>query len=308
MSIPHKYKHKPYVNNLPLIHQGKTRDTFKTKKPGTRLIVTTDRISTHNIVHNSLISGKGQILTATQLFWILEVLTDVPNHILAYGKAIYNYLPGSPNQYPDDLHLRSIIALNLTMDSREYIFRARMAGSLWNDYYRRGLPNPYGLDLPKGLHLMSPFSRLEFTPTEKSETDNPENSAEVEAACPNKVEFVREVYQRGREFGLRRGIDIIDSKAEGGYRDSGRFNLGDEWLTGDCCRFVEADKIVIGQEPPWLDKEFVRQEVVKMWDGGLKVPVTLSTETIETTVGRYRRGFEMLTGRSLEAFQNHALS
>ncbi len=300
-------KRTPYVDNLPLLHQGKVRDTYATNTPGTRLIVATDGVSTHNVAHLSPIPMKGWTLNATSIFWATEVFPDIPTHILAYGLGIYEFLP-KDRVYAPDLHLRAIVARDLRMDPYEYILRARMAGSLWNNYYKLGLPNPYGLDLPEGLQLMSPFEQVQFTPTDKSETDDPVESDVIEGAYPDSVAMMREVYRRGREFAMNRDFDIIDFKGEAGRDSDGILRLGDECLTGDCCRFVPKDQIVIGKEPPWADKEFVRQAAIAQWAGDKnRPPLEFSPEVISATSDLYLGLFEQLAGRSLAIYQQHLL-
>lgn len=292
---------EPYVDNLPLIHQGKVRDTYQTTVPGTLLMVATDAISTHNVAHLSSIPRKGQILTALSIFWAREVFPDIHTHILECGEGIYDYLPRD-RMYPKDLHLRGIIVRELDMAPYEFIFRARMAGSLWKSY-SKGLGNPYGLDLPEGLMLMSPFREPIFTPTDKSATDDPEESAVVEDRYPEHAALTREVYRRGREFALSRGVDIIDFKAEAGIDNDGLICLGDEWLNGDCCRFVLKGDIDIGHEPPWADKEIFRQNAVEQWGGPKGPPLQFPGPVIREGIHAYREIFRMLTNYSLEAYQ-----
>ncbi len=298
-------KRKPYLDVLPLRHQGKVRDSFNgTLTPHTFLMVATDHASTHNVEHVSLIPTKGQILTALTVFWILEVLADIPHHVVAYGRKIYEHLPRDRN-YPNDLHLRALIVLVLMMSPHEFIFRARMAGSLWKKFYSKGLPNPYGLDLPPGLQLMSPFDGSISTPTDKSATDEPENSAEIERSCPEEVVLMREVYRRGRTHAASVGIDIVDFKGEAGRDQDGHCRLADEFLNGDCCRFVRMNQIVIGQDPPWADKEILRQNAELQWGGKTTgLPLVFPDTVIGATVGAYRDMFQVLArGRTLEQFQ-----
>lgn len=294
---------KPYFDTLPPKHQGKVRDMHEIPgHPDLLLIVATDAVSTHNVAHSSLIPGKGQILTAMTLFWAFGPLQDIPNHIVACGSDIYLYLPEGV-EYPSDLHLRALVVRKLYVAPYEFIFRHRMAGSLWSEYYKKGLPNPYGIDLPPGLELMSPLDFV-FTPTDKSATDDPVNSRAIEVLCPQVVTLARKVYRRGYDFALARGIEIIDFKAEVGIDSDGRIRLADEWLTGDCCRFVEADKIVIGQEPPWFDKQIVRDAAVEQW-GGKKSgpPLEFPNDVIQKCSGAYHTAFERISGTTLEGFQ-----
>jgi phosphoribosylaminoimidazole-succinocarboxamide synthase len=109
----------------------------------------------------------------------------------------------------------------------------------------------------------------------------------------------------GYDFALSKGIEIIDFKAEVGIDSSGQIRLGDEWLTGDCCRFVETDKIVVGQEPPWADKQIVRDAAVELW-GGKKSgpPLEFPEDVIQKCSSAYRNVFERITGNTLEGFQS----
>ncbi len=297
-------KRKPYLSVLPLRHQGKVRDSFNgTLTPLTFLQLQTDAMSTHNVMHLSDIPGKGEILTALTVFWTLDALADIPHHVMAYGRNIYDHLPRD-RSYPEGTHLRGLIVRELNMSPHEFIVRARMAGSLWAKYYSKGMPNPYGLELPVGLQLMSPFDPPIFTPTEKSETDPPERSSEVEASCSEEVSLMREVYRRGRKVAASVGVDIVDFKGEAGRDQDGQVRLADEFLTPDCCRFVLESQIVIGRNPPWMDKEIVRQEAELLW-GCQKSgpPLTFSPQVIKATIGAYRDFFQRVTGRTLEQFQ-----
>ena len=291
---------KPYLTNLPFKHQGKVRDTYPIPgRPDLLLMVATDAVSTHNVAHLSFIPGKGQILTATTVFWARGPLQDIDTHIVAYGPRIYEYPLG--DGLPEDLHLRALVVKKLTMLPYELIFRKYLAGSLWASY-QKGETNPYGIDLPTGLELMSPLQTI-FTPTEKSATDDPVNARAIEVLCPGAVMLARKVYERGHEFALARGINIIDFKAEVGVDSDGRLCLADEWLNGDCCREVDANKIVVGQDPPWADKEIARQEAVRLW-GGKKSgpPLEFPEDVISHCSGAYRNVFEQITGNTLEKF------
>lgn len=303
-------KYPPYVPGLSrwLTHQGKIRDTYRTTIPGALLFVATDRVSTHNVVHLSEVTWKGYVLTALTIFWLIEVMHRFPNHLIAYGRDIYDFLPQGID-YPDDLHLRGIIVKELKTIPIEFIRRERMAGSLWKDYYSKGLPNPYGLNLPEGLQLMSPFEDIIFTPTDKSETDDPLNSRAVELAYREPVRLSREAYEMGWNYALDRGIDIIDTKFEIGIDLYGNVCLADEILTPDSSRFVPTADIKIGQEPPWADKQILREEAERMWkllgaSGKSKPPLTFSEEILGATAVAYQSILGKLTCTSIEKFQD----
>lgn len=296
------FKYEPAVPGLPCLHQGKVRDTFAIPGyPELLLTVATDRVSTHNIVHQSVIPNKGQALTALTVFWMKEHLSGIMTHLVAYGNGIWDYLPRLP--IPDDLALRALVIRRLDMVPVEFIFRSRMAGSLWKDFYQKGQVDPYGLDLPPGLQLMSPFEETMFTPTDKSETDDPLNEIETIRQHPRAYELALRAYEIGREFAEKSGIVIIDGKFEVGIDSTGQMVLGDECLTPDSCRFVRAGGIVVGQDPAWIDKQYLREEAERIWAGGKKSPIAFSSEIIQETALRYEQIVEALTGVSLQTFQ-----
>jgi len=263
-------------------------------------------VSTHNKVHLTQIPGKGQALTALTVYWMAEILQGIKTHLVAYGRSIYRFLPDGT--YPADLHLRAVIVRRLTMFPVEFIFRSRMAGSLWKDYYSKSLPEPYGLELPVGLELMAPFADTMFTPTDKSETDDPLDAITTATHYSDAFFLALQAYEMGREFAFAHGIEIIDGKFELGTDSLGNLVLGDECLTPDSCRFVRSDDIVIGQEPSWLDKQYLREAAEIIWAGGPKTPLEFAPATITETVSRYERIVLALVGRSLIEFQADALS
>jgi len=301
--------HASSIPGFEPIHQGKVRDTFPTIVPGALLLAATDRISTHDVVHKRPVPLKGQILTALSVFWSNKLCGgDLPSHLIATGRDIYDFLPDQP--YPDDLHLRATVVKKLDMLPFELIFRRRMAGSLWSKYYSQGIPNPYGLDLPEGLAFMSPLEPAIFTPTDKSETDDPVRSRIIEMVYPRHVAAAWELYSRGIRFTRERGtgIEIIDTKLEVGIDQYGTVCIGDEILTPDSSRFVQSADIEIGKEPPWADKQIVRNEAERLWGGKKKgPPLTFSDEIIDRTTETYLRIFRQLTGMSLGEFQQDHL-
>ena len=175
--------YEPSVPSLArvLTHQGKVRDTYHL--PGydhLLLIVATDRVSTHNIVHVSTIAGKGIILTRMSVFW-MNRLAPIRTHLVASGNDIYTYLPAGL-EYPADLHERALVVKRLDMIPVEFILRSRAAGSWFKDYKGANV-DPYQLKIRDGLELMSLFYQDGFpifTPTDKSEDDLPLVSRDVE--------------------------------------------------------------------------------------------------------------------------------
>ncbi len=291
---------------LPALHQGKVRDSYRIPRfPGKRLIHVTNRVSTHNVSHESLIPDKGDILLAITLFWerLLKKEKGTSTHTVAQGEEIYSYI-GRDSRIPNDLHHHAIVVNDIQMFPYEFIFRARMAGSLWKDFYSKGKDNPYGLILPQNMKLMDEFPQAIFTPTDKSASDDPVLRKDMAGITRGDAEVLRGIYLFMRHYALRQGIDIIDTKLEAGlYR--GHRTLADEWGTPDSSRFVDAVSIQQGEEPRWLDKEYLRAEAEAAWKlaNRGKFPLIFSQEVINETRNRYHEIVERLTGLTLSELQ-----
>lgn len=307
---------RPWILTLPLVYQGKTRDTFQAqwtdpndKRRPPLLIVATDRISTHDVVHHSTIKQKGEVLTALTIARLIDVLerAGVAHHLVAYGREIYKYLPGKESDYPPNLHHRAIVVLRLDIIMVEFILRAYLGGSLWNTYYSKGLENPYRLALPSGLPLMYQFEEPIFTPTVKSDTDPALVSEEVEREYPAVVTLVRKVFDLGRKHLHEVGLELVDTKFELGLDEDGRLILADEVMTPDSSRFARLADIREGKNPPWLDKQVARDEAERVWAGGEKKPLVFDSNTVRKLIETYLEIFELIVGMPLAKFQRERL-
>ena len=131
---------KQYVipKNLELWHSGKVRDTALIPgHPDLLLPVASDRLSTHNVVHESLVPGKGELLTAQMLFFAHKVFdASIKTHLVVWGKKIYDYLP--EHDYDPRLHYRALVVRRVPVTDREFIYRDFLTGSLYK-LYRQGI-------------------------------------------------------------------------------------------------------------------------------------------------------------------------
>lgn len=298
----------PALSNLELFHQGKTRDTFLTLSDKHLLVVATDRLSTHNVVHLSTIPRKGEVLTALTIYWAKKLLdqANIPHHLVAYGPEIYNYLPGKKSDYPEDLQYRAIVVKKLKMVPVEFIFRSYLAssGSLYKKYYSKGKPNPYGIELEPGLPVMHPFNPPIFTPTDKSETDEPLNTEETKAKYPKEMGEAAITYLLlGKYLRDVCHIELVDSKFEVGVDEDGLVCVADEIVTPDSSRFCECSKIQTGVEPPYLDKQIARDKAEKIWGDGPQVPLEFESATTEQLSRIYLDLVTNITRSSLYIFQ-----
>lgn len=304
-----KANRKPLLNNLELIHQGKVRDMYKIPYMSDLLLMmASNAVSTHNVPHKSLISGKGQCLTALMVFWLpLLKEAKIPHHVYKYGHDIFSYLPGKRSDYPDDLHLRAVIIRKLKPIPVEFIWRKYLTGSLWSKFYSKGIESPYQIDLPEGLKLMHKFDEPIFTPTDKSESDDPLPSGQTTIAYPEATELGLRLYKLGMKWANERNLEYVDFKCEFGVNSHGDTILMDEWLNTDSCRIVVLQNIKEGENPVWYDKQVIRDKAEELWGGGKKVPLEFPEETIREASARFYEIFERMTGKSLKAFQKEEM-
>lgn len=298
---------QPFLHTkTPHLYRGKTRDTYTLSGyPDHLLVVASDRLSTHNIVHESLIPKKGEILTALTIFWLTGVVArlHIAHQLEACGRDIYDYLPGNPGEYPKDLHKRAIVVRRLKMLPYEFIYRGYHAGSLYRDYSSKGLQNPYGVLVEPEFPLMAKFGRIVFTPTEKSENDEPVSASQVVHSHTRAYSAGKSVFGAIRTHLNGCGLEVVDSKFEFGTDWLGNCILADEVGTPDSSRFCDLSAIKEGIEPPWLDKQIARDAAVRIWSSGPKHPISFDAGVIEEIVRTYEGIFQRITGMSLADFQ-----
>ena len=293
-------EYKPYISERILMpwHQGKARETYQSTELYNLVQVTTDRVSTHNHVHQSPIPFKGEVLTMLTIFELTNILKDLPNGLVAWGRNIYDYLPrGIEGLYPD-LHHRTIAVKNLDMVPREFIPRRFLTGSMLK-YYLAG-KDPYGVNLPSGLVQMSRLSQLVFTGTEKSATDDPLQAEELLSEYPDEVTLACEAFELMEAYLAPLGITLVDGKLEIGSK-----SLADEPITPDSARFTWTKDIKEGTAPPWLDKQIVRDYVEKVCGIGQETSLVLPPDIISQTSEIYLQLLHIITGMTLQEWRVH---
>ena len=293
---------------LLLMHMGKVRDTyFLPGFPDKLGVVVTDRISIYDRVLKRLVPMKGEVLVALTVFWLTKIFADVPNHLVAYGAGIDEYLPESLRGNPE-LQRRMIIVEKLDMLPIECIVRGYLTGTGYTAYTETG--KVCGIQLQPGLFDGSKLSTPIFTPTNKAAPGKHDvhlNAKAIERKYGSRVrEFALELYNRGQAHADLCETILADTKFEFGLRN-GRLILGDEVLTPDSSRFwhvmAYAAAIARRQAPQGWDKQPTRDAGKKsgMMDNlsDWEVP----DEVIAETQDRYLAIAERLTGYSLPVFQ-----
>jgi phosphoribosylaminoimidazole-succinocarboxamide synthase len=286
------YDHTQDVQGLTLVHSGKVRDTYAVPgHPCLLLIVASDRISTHNIVHETLIPGKGRILTEITLLWMkMFKKMGFKTHLVASGSSVQAYF--SRAEFSKNFLSRSMVVHKLDMIPVEFVFRKNLAGSLAESHLSVK-PNPYGLVLPKGLQLMSEFPKPLFTPTDKSETDDPVDSSKIRTLYSEAYNVALAAYCMVHAKMSHQGISVIDTKLELGIDPkTGQVVIADECFTTDCSRFVRTNEIVLGKNPRWMDKQHMREEAEKVWNLGPKYPLEFGASVVDKTIDLYQEILE----------------
>jgi phosphoribosylaminoimidazole-succinocarboxamide synthase len=278
------------------VRRGKVRDVYDL---GDRLLlVGTDRISAFDWVLPSAIPDKGRILTQLSAFWFRWL--DVPHHLISTDlEDIRPYLPPGVDTAP--LEGRVSLCKKAEVVPIECVVRGYLAGSGWKEYQESG--TVCGIRLPAGLVESSRLPEPIFTPATKAATGHDENISfqqMVDRVGRETAELLRqrslEIFQKGAEYALQRGIIIADTKFEFGWCD-GQLILIDEVLTPDSSRFWPADQYQPGRSQPSFDKQFVRDWLSATgWDKN-SPPPPLPDEVIQKTREKYLEAYERLTGQ-----------
>lgn len=285
--------------NLPLKlwKKGKVRDIYELS--GKLLFIATDRISAFDVVFPTGIPYKGKCLTQLSLFWFDKMKNLINNHVF---ESDFDKFP--PEARFEELRGRSIIVEKSKPIPVECVVRGYLAGSGWRNYKKTR--EICGIKLPPGLREAEKFEEPLFTPTTKAVTGHDENITMKQLEELVGKETARElkeksieIYLKANEYAEKRGIIIADTKFEFGRVD-GEMILIDELLTPDSSRFWPADDYSPGKTPHSLDKEYLRQYLLKSgWDREPPAP-ELPEEVVKETSKRYLEIYEKLTGRKLD--------
>lgn len=291
------------IESLPLIHQGKVRDTYRTKA-GDRLIVTTDRISAFDVVLDDIIPNKGVILNRMTEMWFGKTKHIVPNHLTGIDPTTV--------VTEEEAHLvrgRSVVAKDLKPILCEAVVRGYLVGTGWKDYQKTG--SVCGIVLRSGLRRGQKLSFPLFTPSTKAPPGQHDQNVSLvqigeiigERYAFQICELSRELYNFASAYALSKGLIIADTKFEFGFDEKGDLTLMDEVLTPDSSRYWPIDGYEAafkeGRDPPSYDKQFVRNwlEEVRIadqpWDKKAPAP-RLPQDIIEQTAAKYQQALHTL--------------
>lgn len=270
------------------IRTGKVRDTYDAGGDNL-LVVASDRISVYDVVLPQAVPGKGKVLTALTEFWLNEVFSDIPHHMITTDMS---GLSADLRAIPD-LQGRGMLVRRADMLPLECIVRGYLYGSVMKEYGAHGTAT--GIQLPSGLLKASKLPEPIFTPSTKAEVGHDENITLAQAGALVDPDLLRQVEELSLEIFVRaaahmweRGIILADTKFEFGIVD-GQLTLCDEVLTPDSSRFWVAETWRPGEEPVSFDKQFVRNyyaDVHPAWNKTAPAP-DLPDEIIAGTQEKY---------------------
>ncbi|MFQ5762862.1 MAG: phosphoribosylaminoimidazolesuccinocarboxamide synthase [Candidatus Bathyarchaeia archaeon] len=276
-----------------LWRRGKVRDIYELPNKHL-LIVATDRISAFDVIMPNGIPGKGKALHALSIHWLQKTQPIIRNHLVASV---------------DDRSMEAVRAERIDI---EFVARGYLYGSVWRSY-DKGNRVICGVKLPNGLRMAEELPETILTPTTKAEAGHDLEMSREDALSRHLVtaeewrvleEATLKLYEFYKRDAAQRGIIIPDFKLEYGRLDGGLIQI-DEPPTHDSARFWAKKYYKVGQpqEAHALDKEFLRQYLLKVGYRGDGPPPTLPPRVVEQIALRCTGAFEVLTGKaSIEKF------
>ena len=290
------------ISKMKPIKEGQVREIYD--NGDTLIMVATDRISCFDVILHNVVTGKGKVLTQISKFWFDYTKDICKNHMVSCD------VKDMPEFFQkEEFEGRTMMCKKLTMLPIECIVRGYITGSGWASYQKNG--TVCGITLPKGLVESDKLPEPIYTPSTKAEIgDHDENisferSVEVlEKEFPGKgleyatklKEYTIALYKKCADYALTKGIIIADTKFEFGLDENGEVVVADEMLTPDSSRFWPLEGYERGKSQPSFDKQFARD-----WLKTHEHDWTLPEEVVEKTIAKYLQGYELLTGKPLNA-------
>lgn len=276
-------------------HSGKVRDWYALAD-GTRLMVTTDRISAFDRIV-SAVPWKGQVLNELSAWWNAKTADIAPNHLVSVPD-------------PNVSIVREASPLPVEVIVRGYITGVTST-ALWRRY-SEGERSIYGYEFPEGLLKNQRLPKPIITPTTKAEAgqhDERLTVAEVTGkgyvdrkTWDRAMEIALALFARGAEVAEAAGLILVDTKYELGIGPDGEVMLIDEIHTPDSSRFWKrgsyAARLAEGREPELFDKEFVRMRYADIgYRGDGEIPALPDSVWAQTGL-LYQEAYELLTGKA----------
>ncbi len=296
---------------VPHLSSGKVREMFALGDE--LLIVTTDRLSAHDIVFEQGIVDKGAVLTHLSDYWFNRLEAASPHHRLTTD--IDDIIEHAP-ELVDHRHTlagRSMLCRRAEPLPVECVVRGYLDGSAWREYTETGMVT--GIEVPPELERGGLLPKPIFTPATKAETGHDVNISYDELASTVGDDLASQLrdrslalYTEARAHALERGLILADTKFEFGWttRDERELLLIDEVLTPDSSRYWDATEWSPGGAQASFDKQPIRdfldsQRAAGRWNGEPPLP-QLPDSAVRATTERYREAHRRITGRELPRY------
>ncbi len=276
-------------------YTGKVRDTYVNDQR--IVLITTDRQSAFDRILAS-VPFKGQVLNQVSQWWFDQTKDIVPNAVLSMPDP--NVTVAKPGQvFPI-----------------EFVVRGYLTGvtgtAVWTAY-AKGEREFCGNHLPDGMKKNQSFVQPMITPTTKSEMHDEKISAAeiVQRGLMTQADWdycanaTMQLFLRGQELAKQHGLILVDTKYEFAKDIDDNIMLVDEVHTPDSSRYWLANsyeaRLVAGQEPENIDKEFLRLWFKDHCDpyNDKVLPEAPKELVIELAV-RYIQLYEMITGQEFQ--------
>ena len=288
---------------LKLLRRGKVRDVYEVDA-ARLLLVSSDRVSAFDFVLDPAIPYKGAVLNSISAWWFARLAGRVPAHLLT---ARVDEMPEAVRRHAGVIAGRAALCRRARIIPYECVARGYLAGSAVKEYQRSG--TVYGEAVGPGLQPGDRLPEPIFTPTTKAEAghDEPVTMAEMARDIgADRAEELKaktlELLAEASRIALERGLILVDTKLEWGLDDAGKLTLCDEVFTPDSSRFWPADEWKPGTQPEPLDKQVVRNYLLKEsgWDpaSGARPP-PLPPHIVVETARRYLKLHKIITGGEL---------
>ncbi len=282
--------------NQKSVYRGKVREVYNINDE-LLVMVATDRLSAFDVVLPKGIPYKGQILNQIATKFMELTLDIVPNWLIA-----------TPDPNVAVGHLCEPFKV-------EMVIRGYLSGHAAREY-ALGKRTICGVAMPEDLKENDKFPEPIITPTTKANNGSHDEDISREAILENKIvskddylileKYTRDLFQRGTEIALSRGLILVDTKYEFGKTKDGKIVLIDEIHTPDSSRYFYAygynDRQELGEEQKQLSKEFVRRWLIENHFQGLEgqqIP-DMNEEYISSVSERYIELYENILGEKFE--------
>lgn len=295
------------LTGLVHLRSGKVRDLYDVDDRHL-LLVASDRVSTYDVVHPTLIPDKGRVLTGLSAFWFQRLASIVPHHLVSTRLAD---LPEAAQRHAEVLAGRFMLCRKVEILPFECVVRGYLVGSGWTDYQQS--QEVCGVPLPAGLQEASRLAEPIFTPATKAEVGEHDVNVSFEVMADELGGLLADkmrqvalaVYAAGAAHAATQGIILADTKIEMGLDETGGLVLADEVLTPDSSRYWPADQWKPGSTPPSFDKQYVRDFATSTgWNKQPPAPA-LPDDVVAATRARYVEAYERLTGQPFDRWLAH---